>query len=63
MFRFNDLVMALFSFFLLALNQYLPLPNLITLLLNCLLIVVTIVYIMQFFNVMKPILPSPNLFK
>ncbi|HHT0593159.1 TPA: Thivi_2564 family membrane protein [Legionella anisa] len=64
MLRINDLIMAVFSIFLLlAVNQYIPLANLINLLFNCLLIVITVIYIMQFLNLIKPILPSPKIFK
>lgn len=64
MLRLNDLIMAVLSgFLLIAVNQYIPLANLINFIFNCLLIVITVVYIMQFLNVIKPILPSFNFFK
>lgn len=64
MFRVNDLIMAVFSvFLLLAVNQYIPLANLINLLFNCLLIVIAVIYFMQFLNLIKPILPTPKIFK
>lgn len=63
MLRLNDLIMALISIFLLlAVNQYLPLPALINLVFNCLMIVITIIYIMQGFHLIKQILPSPHPF-
>lgn len=62
--RLNDLIMAILMFILLlVVNQYIPLEGLINLLFNCLMIVLTILYIMQFLGVIKPILPSPKLFK
>ena len=64
MFRLNDLIMAFLSgFLLLEVNQYIPLENFINLLFNCIMITVTVVYLMQFFNIIKPILPSPKIFK
>ncbi len=64
MFRLNDLIMAVLSFFLLlAVNQYISLENLINLIFNCLLIVITVIYIMQFLSLIKPILPTPKIFK
>ena len=64
MFHLNDLIMAVLSgVLLLAVNQYIPLPNLINLIFNCLLIVITVVYIMQFLSVIKPILPTLKIFK
>lgn len=64
MIRLNDLIMAIISAFsLLVVNNYVPLPGLINLLFNCLMIVITIIYVMQFLNLVKPILPSPNIFK
>ncbi len=62
--RLNDLIMALFSgFLLLMVNQYLPLAALINLIFNFFMIVILIVYIMQFLAVINPILPSPKIFK
>lgn len=62
--RLNDLIMAVLMFILLlVVNQYVPLEGLINLLFNCLMIVLTIIYVMQFLGVIKPILPSPNLLK
>lgn len=64
MVRLNDLIMAFFSgFLLLAVNQYIPLENLINLIFNCLMIVLIVVYIMQFLGVIKSILPTPKIFK
>ena len=62
--RVNHLIMAFIMLLLLILvNQYLPLEALINLLFNILMIVLTTVYIMQFLGVIKPILPSPHIFK
>lgn len=64
MLRLNDLIMAIICVFvLLAVNQYIPLENLINLLFNCFMIVISVIYVMQFLTVIKPILPSPNIFK
>lgn len=64
MYRLNDLIMGVFSgILLLVVNQYIPMESLINFLFNCLLIVITVIYIMQFLNVIKPILPSPKIFK
>ncbi len=62
--RLNDLVMAILMFILLlVVNEYIPLEGLINLLFNCLMIVLIVIYIMQFLGVIKSILPSPKLFK
>ncbi|CAM3087683.1 Uncharacterised protein [Legionella steigerwaltii] len=63
MLRLNDLIMAVLSLILLlVVNQYVPLENLINLLFNCLMIVIIIIYFMQFLNLIKPILPTPKIF-
>lgn len=62
--RLNHLFMAICMLVLLLVgNHYIPMPGLINLLFNCLMIVLTIVYFMQFLNVMKDLLPAPKLFK
>ncbi|EHL30690.1 Thivi_2564 family membrane protein [Legionella drancourtii] len=62
--RLNDLIMAILMFILLlVVNEYIPLEGLINLLLNCFIIVLIVIYIMQFLGVIKSILPSPKLFK
>lgn len=64
MWRLNDLIMAFFSLILLlGVNEYIPLPALINLVFNVLMIVILIIYLMQFLNVIKPVLPSPLIFK
>jgi len=64
MLQLNDLIMAFLSGFLLvAVNQYIPMANLINLLFNCVLIVITAIYLLQFLNVIKPILPTLKIFK
>lgn len=60
----NSLFMAILMFLLLlAVNQYIPLDNLLNLLFNCLMIVLIVIYMMQFLGVIKPILPTPKIFK
>ena len=63
MMRLNDLLMAIFIFILfLMVNQYFPLEALINLIFNCFMIILIVIYLMQFLNVIKPILPSPKIF-
>lgn len=64
MFDLNHLLMAVISvFLLLTVNHYLPLNPLVNLIYNCFMIVLMVVYTMQFFGVVKGVLPSPKLFK
>lgn len=64
MVRLNHLIMAIIVFILLlVVNQYVPLEAFVNLIFNCFMIVLIVIYIMQFINVIKPILPSPKLFK
>ena len=62
--HFNDLIMAILCGFLLLVgNNYLPMPGLINLIFNFLMIIITVLYIMQFLNVIRPILPTFEIFK
>ncbi|MGL5742998.1 MAG: Thivi_2564 family membrane protein [Legionella sp.] len=62
--RLNHLIMAfLMLMLLLVVNQYLPLEALINLIFNCLMIVIVVIYIMQFLGVVRGTLPAPKLFK
>jgi hypothetical protein len=64
MFELNQLLMVIISAFLLwAVNQYIPMAPLINLVFNFLLLVVLVIYIMQFLGVVKGVLPSPRIFK
>lgn len=64
MLRLNDLIMAIIcGVILLAINQYIPLETLINLVFNCFMIVLIVLYIMQFLSAIKPILPSLKIFK
>lgn len=49
--------------FLWGINSFVPMAPLIKSLLNFLVFVVLLIYILQFFNLVKPILPFPNIFK
>ncbi|WP_420814330.1 Thivi_2564 family membrane protein [Legionella antarctica] len=48
---------------LLTVNQYLPLAALINLIFNFFMIIILVVYIMQFLALINPVLPSPKIFK
>lgn len=62
--RLNDLIMAILSgILLLTVNQYLPLAALINLIFNFFMIIILVVYIMQFLALINPVLPSPKIFK
>ncbi|WP_298625119.1 Thivi_2564 family membrane protein [uncultured Legionella sp.] len=60
----NQLVMIFISAFLLwAVNQFIPMAPLINLVFNFLILVVLVIYIMQFLGVVTGVLPSPRLFR
>lgn len=64
MFELDQLVMVIISALLLwAVNQYIPMAPLINLVFNFLLLIVLVIYIMQFLGAIKVILPSPRIFK
>ncbi|KTD50872.1 Thivi_2564 family membrane protein [Legionella quateirensis] len=64
MFDINQLLMVVIAGLLLWIgNSYIPLPALINLLYNMFLLVVLVLYIMQFLGVVKEVLPSPKIFK
>ncbi|MBL7528022.1 Thivi_2564 family membrane protein [Legionella bononiensis] len=64
MFDINQLLMVVISGLLLWIgNYYIPLPALINLLFNMFILVILVLYIMQFLGVVKEVLPSPKLFK
>lgn len=46
-----------------GINSFIPMPGLIKSLLNFLVFVVLVIYVLQFFNLIKVILPFPNIFK
>ncbi|MDP3704387.1 MAG: Thivi_2564 family membrane protein [Legionellaceae bacterium] len=46
-----------------GINAFIPMPPLIKSLLNFLVFIVLVIYILQFFNVIKMILPFPTIFK
>ena len=49
--------------FLWGINTFVPMASIIKSLLNFLVFVVLLIYILQFFDLVKPILPFPNIFK
>jgi hypothetical protein len=60
----NHLIMALIiGFLLLAVNQYIPLTPLITLVFNYFMIVLIVVYLMQCIGVIKDLLPVFKVFR
>ena len=60
----NHLIMALImGFLLLAVNQYIPLTPLITLVFNYFMIVVLVIYLMQCVGVLTAILPVFKIFR
>ena len=62
--HFNDLLMAIICGVLLfTINGFVIFAPLINLLFNFLMIGLLVAYIMQFLGLIKPILPSPKLFK
>jgi len=44
-------------------NAFIPMPPLIKSLLNFLVFVVLVIYVLQFFNIIRVILPFPTFFK
>jgi predicted ABC-type exoprotein transport system permease subunit len=64
MLRFNHLLMALlFGLFFWLINQYVPMAPLINLLFNFFMLVIIVIYIMQFLGAIKAVLPAPDIFK
>jgi len=60
----NHLIMAvLMIILLLVVNQYIPLEGFVNLIFNCLMLVIIVIYIMQFLGVIKFILPAPKILK
>jgi len=62
--RLNQLLMVIISallFFLI--NDYIPMAPLINLVFNFLLIALLVIYSLQFFTLIKDILPAPKMFK
>jgi len=46
-----------------GINVFIPMAPLIKSLLNFLVLIVLIIYVLQFFEIIKTILPFPNIFK
>lgn len=46
-----------------GINAYIPMPGLIKSLLNFVVFVVLVIYVLQFFGLIKTILPFPTIFK
>lgn len=46
-----------------GINRFIPMAPLIKSLLNFLIFIILLLYILQFFELIKPILPFPNIFK
>lgn len=63
MFHLNQLIMVIIAALLLWLGQYIPMPPLISLVFNFFILVILIIYIMQFLGLIKFILPAPQIFK
>lgn len=62
--RFNDLVMAILMLvFFLFVNNYVPLAGLVNLLFNCFMLVVVVIYMLQFMGIVTSILPTLKFFK
>gem|GEM_PF-2651291 len=62
--QLNHLLMVIICGLLLwAVNHYLIMMPLINLIFNCLMLVLIVVYIMQFLQLIRPVLPVPDLFK
>jgi hypothetical protein len=60
----NLLVLIIFSGLILwGVNAFIPMPALIKSLLNFVVFVVLVIYVLQFFAIIKTILPFPTLFK
>lgn len=60
----NNLLMAiLMLILLLAVNGYVPLPGLINLLFNMLMLILIVLYLMQAMRAIGPLLPTPKFFK
>jgi hypothetical protein len=58
----NDLlnliaIIVVFGVGLWLINAFVPMPGAIKSLLNALVLIILIIYILQFFNIIKPILP------
>ncbi len=60
----NLIILIIFAGVLLwAVNVFIPMAPIIKSLLNLLVFIVLVIYILQFFNVIKMFLPFPNIFK
>lgn len=46
-----------------GINSFIPMAPLIKGLLNFVVLIVLIIYVLQFFGLIHPILPNPNIFK
>jgi len=64
----NDLlnliaIIIVFGIGLWLINAFIPMPPAIKSLLNVLVLIVLVIYILQFFNIVKPILPTIRIFR
>ncbi len=60
----NLIVLIIFAGVLLwGVNVFIPMASVVKSLLNFLVLVVLVIYILQFFGIVKMILPFPNIFK
>ncbi len=64
MLAFNHLIMAIFiGIVFLVVHQFVPMMPVINLLFNFVMLVVMVIYLMQFFGVLKEVLPAFKMFK
>lgn len=56
-------IIVVFGVLMWLINAFIPMPGAIKSLLNIVVLIVLIVYVLQFFGVIKPILPMLNLFR
>lgn len=57
------LLIILAGVLLWAVNRFVPMPGLIKNLLNVLVFIILLLYVLQFFGLIKPILPFPPILK
>ena len=64
MLAFNHLIMAvIMAIVLLVVHQFIPMMPVINLLFNFVMLVVLVIYLMQFFGFLKEVLPPFKIFK
>ncbi|MGQ3892382.1 Thivi_2564 family membrane protein [Legionella sp. CNM-4043-24] len=56
-------IIVIFGVLMWLINAFIPMPGAIKSLLNIVVLIVLIIYVLQFFALIKPILPMLNIFR